>query len=713
MQKLNLLVCMLLISCVISCKIKWLAPQPESTWHAVTDGKLTLGAVASKTERGQNAYRLLICKKIAAHKEEHFNDSNFCRPALIDYRGNEVVLLANERRRNLRFKYAGYVMGAIAAVLAAVGIRQGVRWTKMSKSYIDDAVQSADTVVAKIKLQDDITGDIISNKQLIESAQQKIAAETAAIIVKEEQTTKLAEEIAQLQKKLETGLINTDAKEVDNAISSLKRINPELGDDLHSLIYGSNGSLNADLLEALIKRTEKIDTIFTKELQALKTNPLVTLGNDGVLFYRETYDNIFVKQHQQVMDSLAKNAEALMKEKPTEFKSVLNNTVVSRREGALMLDAAIELRMLEQYHKSLKIIDSNDSNAIVQQTKKVRNYLANQNNTDLPIDAGLASRLGIDTNADFVTKFSQIKEKYQALSEDDYFAILKPDAGMSNYHKHLDAVALENLYLRGMDTFNRIRNNQEYLKFYDKAKTDVYRRELNRLDNDIAKARERLLTLEAGRVKTVTYTPKVEQFWQRLVGLEEVENILRKAHVARLHEEVGVLKLQMEKRSITLGKQQQLLNELQGKHAHLNKELLAGRKILAGHQENLMSAQANIKGLEAHLENAREGKFQEIKKVYEEMRKKRKNLDADAFLSMIGVFAASAGSAVLFLEASIWKRAEKAVGKEYWQQIFVPEGGDTPEEGFDNPMPANDLPAIVRKIADVFDKEVNPNAFHW
>ena len=707
MKKLNFLVCMLLLTCVTACRVKWLAPPPESNWQAVTDGKLTLGAVASKTERGLNAYRLLICKKIAAHNEEHFNDSNFCRSALIDYKGKEVVLLANERRRTLGWKYAGYAAGATAALFAAYGIRQGVRWTKMSGNYIEDASQSAETVVAKIKLQDDITGDIISNKQLAESAQQKIAAKTAATIVTEEQAAKLAKDIAQLQKKLEAGLMNTDAKEIDVVINRLKSTNLELGDELHTLIYGSNGQLNPDLLEALAKRTEKIDAIFAKELQALKTNPLVVLGNDGVLFYRKAYDNIFVKQHQQVMDDLANNAEVLMKEKPANFKSALTNTVGSRREGALLLDAAIELRLLEQYHKTLKLIDSNDSDAIAKQNKKVRNYIASQNSTDLPIDAGLAGRLGIDTNADFSTKFLQIEEKYQALTEDDYFAILKPDAGMSDYHKHLDAVALESLYLRGRDTFYRLKNNQEYLKFYDQANTDLYRRELKRLDNDIAKARERLLTLEASRVETVTYTPKVEQFWQRLISLEALENILRKSHVAQLHEEVGVLKLQMEKRSITLGKQHELLNNLQGKYAHLNKELLAGREILAGHQHNLVKAQADIKNLEFQLNNAQEGKFNEIKKVYEEMHRKRRIWESDVPLSVVTAAVTGMASAAFFLEASIWGRAEKAVGKEYWQQIFVPEGG------FAKPMPADDLPAIVRKIADVLGKKVNPKAFYW
>ena len=707
MQKLNLLVCMLLFTGVTACKIKWLAPEPESKWHAVTDGKLTLGAVASKTERGLNAYRLLICKKIAAHNEEHFNDSNFCRPALIGRKDEEVVLLVNERRRNLLYKYSGYVVGGAAALLAAFGIRQGIKWTKMRGNYIDEASESAETVVAKIKIQDDITGNIISNEQLVESAQKKIAAKTATISAAEEQAAKLSQEIAQLQKQLEVGLVNADAKEIDVVISRLKHLNPELGDELHMLVYGSNARLNPELLEALSKQTEKIDTIFAKELQALKTNPQVILGNDGVLFYREAYDNIFVKQHQQVMDGLAKNAEVLIQEKPANFKSVLTNAVGSRREGALLLDAALELRLLEQYHKTLKVIDSSDSNAIAQQTKKVRNYIASHNNPDLPIDTELASRLGIDSNADFSTKFRQIEEKYQALTEDDYFAILKPDASMSDYHKHLDAVALENLYLRGKDNFKRLRNNQEYLKLYDKANTDVYRNELKRLDNDIAKARERLLTLEASRVETVAYTPKVEQFWQRLLSLEGLENILRKSHVTRLHEEVGVLKLQMEKRSITLGKQQELLNNLQGKYAHLNKELLAGEKILAGHQQNLVRAQASVKNLERQLNSAKEEKFHEIKKVYGEMHRKRRSLGEDILFSMVGTLTMTAVSEILFLEASLWGRAEKAVGKEYWQQIFIPEGG------FAKPMPVNDLPAIVQKIADVFNRKVNPQAFYW
>ena len=672
MKKVNLLVCMALLTSMTACMIKWLSPQPQSNLRAVTDGKLTLGVVPSRDEQsGMDAYRLLLCKKSAAHSEQHFNDSNFCRAALQDASGAEVVLLSNKLRRSVGAKYAGYTAGVAAIVLAAFGAKQGVKWVKMSSKHIDSSGQT-----------------------LMSEAMEAL----------ERRAPKLGQNIETLEKELEASLAKADAKSINGVIKRFKRIDPELGNELETIIASSNAPLKQEVLELLTKRTNEVDTVFAKNLQALKRGSKVSLGDDGVLFYRETYENVFVEQHKWVMDNLTKNLEELMKKKPSSFVEELTTAVVSRREGALLLDAASELRLLEQYHKTLKIVDNNDSEALVKQVQKVRDHIAKQNSSDFPIDTGLAARLGIDNNADFSTKFLRIKEKYQALKEDNYFAILKPDAEMSDYQKHVDAVELENLYLRGADTFYSIRNNQEFLKFYDKANTGVYRRELKRLDDDIAKARERLLTLEAGRVDTAIYAPQVEIFWQRLAALEPIENILRKTHTAELRKELGVFKLTMEKHDLHLLRQQELLDNLQGKYAHLNKDIEVGKKILAGREQNLKSARAIFASFNEQLKNAEQGNFDEVKKLMAAMEADRK-LWKNSTLMRAGLATGLGMAAYAMLDTSIWGHGEKAIGKKYWQQIFASD------QGFANPLPVNNLPEIMHQIAQIFGKNVNQSAF--
>ncbi len=64
MGRVNLLLLASLLT-TSACVFKW--PQPKSDLHAVTDGKLTLGVVASEDEEGLQAYRLLLCKKFTAY----------------------------------------------------------------------------------------------------------------------------------------------------------------------------------------------------------------------------------------------------------------------------------------------------------------------------------------------------------------------------------------------------------------------------------------------------------------------------------------------------------------------------------------------------------------------------------------------------------------------------------------------------------------------
>ncbi len=698
--KVNLL---LLASLLTTSACVFKLPQPKSDLRAVTDGKLTLGVVASRDEQsGSNAYRLLLCKK-GALKASHFDDSSFCRAALRDTSGAEVVLLANERRRSFAAKYGGYAAVLAGAALAAVGVRQGVKWAKVSSKKIDEVSKSAEEVTKQIKLQEDITGRITTQEKLLEDVNNSITAALSDIAKAEQQAGNVSQEVTKLQKELEQGLLlRADAKKRNGIIKRFKKINPELGERLESTIYGPRGPLNPDLLDALTKQVDEIDSVFAKKLQALKKDPNVALGKDGVDFYRGSYDFVFAEQHKQTMELFAKNMEALMKKKPSVFVEDITNAVISRREGALMLEAATELQHLERYRFRLGSMDIGGGYPVGVYKKAI----AERQKVQFDIDTELAKKLGIDPEADFPTKFAKIKEHYDALTEDDHLAILKPDASMDDYSKHAAAVEIEDLYLRGIDDFNLLRRHEGMLRFHGKAGTGGLKRELKRVEGDITSARERLLTLEATRSDyTKVYAPQTEKFWERLGSLEGLERVLRQDQITNLNVGITKLRIEMSARKVKLDEQQKVLAGLEGKHAHLKTDLQQKQSHLAAQQQSLKNSQEEIEKLRAGLAEAEKGELDAIRIKKAEMEENKKLWGRNALIAGGGAALGATAAVALSLNESIWGHGEEAIGKKYWQQIFAAD------KGFANPLPVNNLPEIVRQIAQVFGKEVNQSAF--
>ena len=717
MKKLNLLLSIFLLTSMTACMVKWLAPEPQSNLRAITDGRLTLGTVASTDEAsGMAAYRLLLCKKSAARGEQHFNDRNFCQPALHDNNGAEVVLLPNTQRRSFGYKYVGYAAGLAAAVLTAVGVRQGVKWGKTSTKYIDDTAKSAEKVIALSKEQDVIKSKLAKNKDLIEDVKRKIAAKSDEIAKSQQQSEAINKEIAQLQEELGDGLARADAQKVKGVIKKAKTLHLPLGNELEAVIYGSSGYMSPELLDTLAKNVENMDKFFAEHLRNLKTNSNFFLGDDGVLFYRETYENIFIEQHKLVMEELAKNTNTLLTKKPTGFLDDLLTAVTSRREGALLFDAANDLHYLENLHTRLYSMDLLDSNW----KAKSRQLISELQKTNLPIDADLAARLGIDTNADFSTKFRQIKAKYEALAEDDYFALLNPDANLSHYNKHVDAVELEELYMQGLGNFNKLRLEQEMVKLPEVKEADgltslrddavgSVRRAIKRTEDGIIKGRERLLTLEAARVETKVYAPTLEDFRVRINRLFITQSQHGRGKILELRDKIDEFKQAMKEQQAILNKHNEMVRSIGDRKrglTHLEKDMKAQEKILNAHNNYLARIQKQVNDLEVQLKNAEQGEFDEIKRITEEMEQNKALWKKQTLATGGGAVGLGATAAVaLAIDESIWGNAEQAIGKEYWQQIFAAD------KGFANPLPVSNLPEIVRLIAQVFGKNVNQSAF--
>ena len=701
--------------CLAACKI--IARQPVADLQAVTDGKLVLGVVASTSEAGNNAYRLLLCKREAAQDEQHFSNENFCRSALLDDSGNEVVLLANERRRAFGAKYVGYAAAAGGVALLAVGSRQGIKWLKVAKTNIDNTTASSAKVIARNNELESLNKNIAESKQQLDATLQKITERSKTLEAAEGRSTQLPKEIAELRRQIDSHVDShdfskPDQKNIKGVIERVTRIDADVGKELETLLYGSTGPLNADLLNTLSKHVDETDKIFKDYLLALKVSPQVSLGKDGVAFYRESYTG-FKEGYEWVMEDLSKNIDDLMKRKPADFVDNLNLTVTHKYETASLYEAAVNLEHHESLQQMLLAMKNSDAEVLLATRNMAREQIADLQNADFPIPAELASKLGIDTKADFSTKFKQLSEAYRAEAfADDYMAVLQQGAARGEYDRHVAAEQIQHLYTRGLERFHELSLSQEIVRLSDKTEAGKFVRTLNSNSNDITKARETLLLREASRVETKLYVPQMEEFWQRLQRLgelEEAEKIMRQTYLAEIEGGVVELRRGLRAQEQALRKQGELLTELETKKntlSHLTPDIKQGKKSLATHQHHLARLKQNIESLETQIRNAEQGRFDEINRITAEIEQnkalwKKRTITSAGVGAGLGVAAAVA----INLDESIWGRGEKTLGKEYWQQIFADK------KDFANPALVNDLSAIVHQLAELFGQRVNPSAF--
>lgn len=113
---------LLLSMLVIAANCKPAVRQPVADLHAITDGKIMLGAVAAvNQQRNLRVYRLLVCKvNIATEDTRVFDDDQQCRPALVNQRNAEVVFWPNKLRRGFAEKYKGRLKRATIGMIVAL-----------------------------------------------------------------------------------------------------------------------------------------------------------------------------------------------------------------------------------------------------------------------------------------------------------------------------------------------------------------------------------------------------------------------------------------------------------------------------------------------------------------------------------------------------------------------------------------------------------------
>ena len=686
--------CFILLLIAISCKTA--VKSPESGLRAITDGQLTLGAVASVDQQGKSAYRLLLCRN--GHvADSDFSNPNICRSALIDDKGQEVVLLSNKVRRRTAEKYSGYIVAGGTALLVGLGAYSGIKWYKMNPEAIAKMAKSSDGVLKNIEQQKHFQGLIDSQNELVVKLDNSIAKTMEELKADQSLLVQQSQEVATLRQELTQSLVKADSNKINGIIKRFSNINKDLGDELQSRIYGP-GHFNPQLLDSLTKRVDGIDSAFAKELQALKTNPHFSFGANGANFYRTVFSS-YQTAHIDSLPDISKNFQNFID--TTGWRNYFDDLIRQKREAAELYEAAAELHHLEDSKKAMLAIRDGE---FIDVAKTQAELTARDGITKFEVPAKFLG--GLDANAPFSEKFAAIQKQYKELVEggqfnDDYFKTLTSD-NIADFNKHVDASTLEDLYLRGISINNVMRLEADRIRYYQMFSQgkSKFSRELTQVDQAIVKARERLIFVDGARSYIADSDSIIDDLWRKLADLKTAEGSLREDRILSISEEIYQLDGKMIENSQQINKQRLLLTEAETIESVTQTTIKNRRETLQLSIREHANESQRLDELKTELEQAKKGEFQTIAAKEQELRKQRKWYGIDTAITGTGTAAILA----LSLNKSIWQRGEKMLGQQNWNQIFVDD------QDFAEATRVDDLPSIVRKLAELFGQQLNIQA---
>ena len=288
------LVLMCLWLCV-ACKSS--VRSPVSDLHAVTDGRVTLGAVASENEEGLQVYRLLLCKKSAIYNAATFADSRQCLPALLDDAGQEVVLLHNSLRRTFAAKYGKYAKIAAGVALVAGGVYAGHRWlarksyrklsslTERQMPNAHNFHQDHQETVQLIKKHLDEMN--LTDKELNEAIE---AADPATLdnILKEF--------------KIDLLDVNAPVREAKYPYLAIRRVDEYLRSKL------LDGRIDKKMLDKFAEKLKYLDEVYAQEIKELKKarQPITDSDMHYFAYVYEKANKLFNKNVKARLDKISK-----------------------------------------------------------------------------------------------------------------------------------------------------------------------------------------------------------------------------------------------------------------------------------------------------------------------------------------------------------------------------------------------------------------------
>ena len=682
--------CLLLLSllALVACKTSVRAPTADL--HAITDGRLALGVVPSTSSEGMEAYRLLVCKKNAVYDEQVFSNNSICRSALVDNSGQEVVLLPNKLRRSFSTKYWRYAAGVLGVALAAFGVVAGTKWYKAGAKFVDEAVANSEKVLASTKEQERLRAAIAEHEGAIKKHLDKITAERSERLAGREQ------ELVQLRAELDDSFRAAHPETIKKVIAKIKTVDDNFANEVESRLLLAD-VVDADLLVRLSQRVEETDKVFAHNLRVFAADARFRLGDDGLNFYLSDH-----KIHQGMYDdmmsnTMRKNAAELMEKKPSGIFDYLDGVVRSKRESAQLTQHAVQLNSLENMKKALfKIRDGE-----FEDTDAIRG-IVNTLESDTALDGATKYLDDLGAGDKFSQKFGRIKDRYQALTDSDFTALLDDGADMTAYQRHVEAAEIEQLYLDNLAKFQAITFNQRSLSAVDRLAKDPtkFSTELARLDEEILAARKVLMEAEASRKYTIEMfddAAKKEEFWQRMNSLKEHTPEVRREQIAALQRDMDAFEAQLLGRA---GYRNTLRNTISDVgSARFSAELDLQRAPL-----ERIAAHTELDALKVALAEAKLDKFREVDLITANMAKRRELWGLRTITAGSGLAGLGMGMAVgVALNNSVWGRGRKQLGSN-WNQIF------NTDQSFANATPVNDLPAIIRSISEIFGVSVNANA---
>ena len=670
------LVCLITIAC-ISCKSS--VRSPLTDLYAVTDGRLTLGIVPSTSDSGMEVYRLLVCKKNHVYNHQIFANNSFCRPALLDKKGQEVVLFPNKLRRPFATKFKHYAAVGAGVTFAALGVVGGIKWFLHSSKYADEAIARSRDVEFFKEEQGRLSELISKHRDAITELTQKARERSL--------------EVSKLQTEIDEALRTANPFTMNEVIKKVTEVDSRLGSEL-KLLFNLSEEIDGKLIKDLSEAVEHTDSIFAHKLRLLPTKDTFKLGDDGLAFYRGDYEN-HVGTYEEIIAKNFKDGNKVG-EIPLDH---LDQIVRSRNEAVELLQHAEQLHYLERSHTlrhkladELFGIKFSDLGEVEKNNKIVGKIEEEYRLADKNLAELLEQHHDKYHMAGSEIKFIEnLDVKYSNLSKSDFTDFLNEETGNAAFLKHAEAVAIEKKYFARLPVYNEIDLVFGYQKLLSKLKSSMsVSSSLQPLTDDsydvvpkLLEAREAFIAAEASRKHTlerVGDAVKTSDFWKRMHSIKEDENQLIQEKIASLRKDIDSFE---EKLRV-------------GRFSRVSERYDIARGNEEIHKVKLERSglRSELDALRQSLRAAEQGEFDEAERI-------RNNFAHNK--SKWGIASLAGAGMLVALDRSIWGLGEKQIGNS-WNQIF------NKDNKFADATFVSDLPKILHNLAELFGHTVNTDA---
>lgn len=338
----------------------------QSELYAITDGRLALGVVPSVSDRGMQAYRLLLCKKAISYSEQDFSDPAKCRSALIDRGGRDVVLQSDALLRpfgeksNGALKVAAGVAGI--ALIGAGGLVGYHKWFSKGSHMLNKSIRNVNKI----------------SKPDIEVIDQMSKVLNDANAEKHKDLISKLEELKGTVNEGDKAKITEKIGEIGDA-NVAARMRSE---------FGGYDDATVEKMQNVVKGLEEIDPTAAKQMQRVADGESYTLSDEGLKFYENRLtgwrDNIN-KQLKQLEESPeAKAFNDFIKENKEALRGLngKNANKIGEKNKKLYADFG-ELRKklddseaMQNLHKSMGVDDIDDTEEILDRMFKPPDAIA-------------------------------------------------------------------------------------------------------------------------------------------------------------------------------------------------------------------------------------------------------------------------------------------------------------------------------------------------